>query len=134
MGYTDTMKLVNVEFKSLYKEKLTRMVEIGACEEILKLNTNKGEKSFRLGLPLKEKQIKEYVDELNKYQVARFHIHPTFNFSALEIPDEIDFSLYKDEEIIKVIPIVRDRVKIGPNTKYKLGIITTVRKTFEDGS
>ena len=110
------------------------MFEINACDFVIDVNTNRGKKAFKLSLPLKEKQVKKYVDELNKYQVAKFHIHPTFNCSISEIPDEIEFNLFEDEEVIKIIPIVKDRVKISPDTKYKLGIVTTVIKTVSKSS
>ena len=81
--------------------------------------------------PLKESQVKKYVEELNKYQGTRFYIHPTFNYTLEDFPSEINFELLEDEELYKLIPIVKDIDNPNSiNNKFKLGIITTSVKSY----
>lgn len=60
----------------------------------------------------------------------KLYIHPTFNHSIKDMPQEIEFDLGKDEKILKLIPIIKD-IDNPDNlsNKFRLGIITTTIKT-----
>ena len=63
---------------------------------------------INIGCPLKESQIKEYLNELNKYHATNFYIHSTFNHSIEDLPDEIIFNINADEKLFRLIPIIKD--------------------------
>lgn len=51
-----------------------------------------------LRYPLKESQVKDYIKEFKDIDGVKLHIHPTFEFSLEDMPDEIFFDLEKDEK------------------------------------
>ncbi len=63
---------------------------------------------------------------------VKLHIHPTFNHSFEDMPNEISFNLDKDEKVLKIIPIIKDidNPELLSN-RFKLGIITSIIKTIE---
>ena len=86
-----------------------------------------------VGYPLKEFQIKEYLNELNKYHATNFCIHLTFNYTINDIPDKITFDLEPNEKIFRLIPIIKyiDNPENGLN-KFKLGIVITLVDTISN--
>ncbi len=107
------IRIVDLKLKSIFKEN------------VYFISNNK---PFRVnvGYPLKESQVKDYINELNKYHATNFYIHPTFNHTINDIPDEIVFNLEPDEKIFRLIPIIKD-IDNPDNilNKFKLGIVTT---------
>ena len=61
----------------------------------------------------------------------KLHIHPTFNYSFEDMPNEIVFYLDKNEKVLKLIPIIKD-IDNPENlsNKFKLGIIASTIKTI----
>lgn len=82
------IKIVGLKLKSLFKEKVNKLSEIGASEYPVYLISNNKPYRVNVGYPLKESQIKEYLNELNKYHATNFYIHPTFNHTINDIPDK----------------------------------------------
>ena len=121
------IKIVDLKLKSIFKEKVNKLSEIGASEIPVYFISNNKPFRVNVGYPLKESQIKDYINELNKYHATNFYIHPTFNHTINDIPDEITFNLDPNEKIFRLIPIVKD-IDNPDNmlNKFKLGIVTTV--------
>jgi hypothetical protein len=71
------------------------------------------------------------MKEFKDIKGIKLHIHPTFNYSLEDIPNEIVFNLDKDEKVLKLIPIIKD-IDNPENisNKFKLGIITSTIKTI----
>ena len=88
-----------------------------------------------IGYPLKESQVKDYLKEINKTKAIRFHMHPTFNYRLEDMPDEIVFNLDENEEIFKLVPIIKDIDNPESiSNRFKLGIVTSVVKTTKEVS
>lgn len=120
------IKIVDLKLKSIFKEKVNKLSEIGASEIPIYFISNNKPFRINVGYPLKESQVKDYINELNKYHATNFYIHPTFNHTINDIPDEIVFNLEPDEKIFRLIPIIKD-IDNPDNilNKFKLGIVTT---------
>ena len=127
------IKIVDLKLKSLFKEKVNKLSEIGASEYPVYLISNNKSYRVNVGYPLKESQIKEYLNELNKYHATNFYIHPTFNYTINDIPDKITFDLEPNEKIFRLIPIIKD-IDNPENVlnKFKLGIVTTLVDTISN--
>ncbi len=125
------IRIVDLKLKSIFKEKVNKLSEIGASEIPVYLISNDKPVIVNIGCPLKESQIKDYLNELNKYHATNFYIHPTFNHSIEDLPDEIIYNINKDEKIFRLIPIIKD-IDNPENVfnKFKLGIVTTSIKSF----
>lgn len=102
--------LSDIKLKSLYKEKISKLSEIGMSDFPINFISNDKLIRINVGYPLKESQIKKYLEELNQYQSIKFYIHPTFNYTLLDMPESIEYDLEEDEQVYKIIPIVRDIV------------------------
>ena len=125
------IKIVDLKLKSIFKEKVNKLSKIGASEIPVYFISNNKPFRVNVGYPLKESQVKDYINELNKYHATNFYIHPTFNHTINDIPDEITFDLNPNEKIFRLIPIVKD-IDNPDNmlNKFKLGIVTTVVKSI----
>ena len=125
------IRIVDLKLKSIFKEKVNKLSEIGASEIPVYLISNDKPVRVNIVCPLKESQIKEYLNELNKYHATNFYIHPTFNHSIEDLPDEIIFNINVDEKLFRLIPIIKD-IDNPENVfnKFKLGIVTTSIKSF----
>ena len=127
------IKIVDLKLKSLFKEKVNKLSEIGASEYSVYLISNNKSYRVNVGYLLKESQIKAYLNELNKYHATNFYIHPTFNHTINDIPDKITFDLEPNEKIFRLIPIIKD-IDNTENVlnKFKLGIVTTLVDTISN--
>lgn len=122
-----------IDMLNIIKEKVNKLSEIGASEYPVYLISNDKPYRVNVGYPLKESQIKEYLNELNKYNATNFYIHPTFNHTINDIPDKITFDLKSNEKIFRLIPIIKDID--NPEyvlNKFKLGIVTTLVDTISN--
>ena len=125
------IRLVDLKLKSLYKEKISKLSEVGVSEIPIDIITNDSIISSSIGFPLKESQVENYIKEMNQYNAINFYIHPTFNYKLEDIPESIEFNTNKNERIFKLIPIVKDID--NPNSssnKFRLGIVTTYVKNI----
>ena len=72
---------------------------------------------------------------MEKSGPINFHMHPSFNYSLEDMPQEIIFDLNENEKVLKLIPIIKDMDnKEDISNKFKLGIVTSVLKTIEKDS
>ena len=64
---------------------------------------------------------------------VKLHIHPTFNYSFEDMPNEIVFDLDKNDKVLKLIPIIKD-IDNPENisNKFKLCIITSTIETIKN--
>ena len=128
--YPNGIHLVDIKLKSLFNEKVDRLSELGLSQVPIEFISNNKSVILNVSYPLKESQVKEYMKEFKDIEGVKLHIHPTFNYSFEDMPNEIVFDLDKNEKVLKLIPIIKD-IDIPENisNKFKLGIITSTIKT-----
>ncbi len=131
-NHRNGIELVDIKIKSLYMEKVNRLSELGLSQVPVAFETNGKTIILNVSYPLKESQVKEYLDTMKKTKAINFHMHPTFNYSLKDMPQEITFDLDKDEEPFKLIPVIKDIDNPdNVSNKFRLGIVTTNVKTVE---
>ena len=133
--YPNGIHLVDIKLKSLFTEKVSRLSELGLSQVPVEFISNDKSVLLNVSYPLKESQVKEYMKEFENVDGVKLHIHPTFNYSLEDMPNEIVFDLDKDEKVLKLIPIIKD-IDNPENlsNKFKLGIVTSFVKTTEEVS
>ena len=133
--YPNGIHLVDIKLKSLFTEKVSRLSELGLSQVPVEFISNNKSVMLNVSYPLKESQVKKYIKEFKDIEGVKLHIHPTFEFSLEDMPDEIFFDLEKDEKVLKLIPIIKD-IDNPENlsNKFKLGIVTSFVKTTKEDS
>ena len=133
--YQNGMHLIDIKLKSLFTEKVSRLSELGLSQVPVEFISNNKSVMLNVSYPLKESQVKNYIKEFKDIEGVKLHIHPTFEFSLEDMPDEIFFDLEKDEKVLKLIPIIKD-IDNPENlsNKFKLGIVTSFVKTTKEDS
>ena len=129
--YPNGIHLIDIKLKSLFTEKVDRLSELGLSQVPIEFISNNKSVILNVSYPLKESQVKEYMKEFKNIKGIKLHIHPTFNYSFEDMPNEIVFNLDKNEKVLKLIPIIKD-IDNPENisNKFKLGIITSTIKTI----
>ena len=129
--YPNGIHLIDIKLKSLFNEKVDRLSELGLSQVPIEFISNNKSVILNVSYPLKESQVKEYMKEFKDIKGVKLHIHPTFNYSFEDMPNEIVFNLDKNEKVLKLIPIIKD-IDNPENisNKFKLGIITSTIKTI----
>ena len=129
--YKNGIHLIDIKLKSLFTEKVDRLSELGLSQVPVEFISNNESFILNVSYPLKESQVKEYMKEFKDIKGVKLHIHPTFNYSFKDMPNEIVFDLDKNEKVLKLIPIIKD-IDNPENisNKFKLGIITSTIKTI----
>ena len=129
--YPNGIHLIDIKLKSLFNEKVDRLSELGLSQVPIEFISNNKSVILNVSYPLKESQVKEYMKEFKDIKGVKLHIHPTFNYSFKDMPNEIVFDLDKNEKVLKLIPIIKD-IDNPENisNKFKLGIITSTIKTI----
>ena len=129
--YPNEIHLIDIKLKSLFTEKVNRLSELGLSQVPIEFISNGKSVILNVSYPLKESQVKDYIKELKDIKCVKLHIHPTFNYSIEDMPNEIVFDLDKNEKVLKLIPIIKDIDNPGNiSNKFKLGIITSTIKTI----
>ena len=133
--YPNGIHLIDIKLKSLFNEKIDRLSELGLSQVPIEFISNGKSVILNVSYPLKESQVKDYMKEFKNIDGVKLHIHPTFNYSLEDMPNEIEFNLDKDEKVLKLIPIIKDIDNPESLTnKFKLGIVTSFVKTTEENS
>ena len=129
--YSNGIHLIDIKLKSLFTEKVDRLSELGLSQVPIEFISNNESVILNVSYPLKESQVKEYMKEFKNIKGIKLHIHPTFNYSFKDMPNEIVFDLDINEKVLKLIPIIKD-IDNPENisNKFKLGIITSTIKTI----
>lgn len=131
--YPNGIHLIDIKLKSLFTEKVSRLSELGLSQVPFEFISNDKSVMLNVSYPLKESQVKDYMKEFKNIDGVKLHIHPTFNYSLEDMPNEIEFNLDKDEKVLKLIPIIKDIDNPESLTnKFKLGIVTSFVKTTEE--
>ena len=131
--YPNGIHLIDIKLKSLFTEKVSRLSELGLSQVPVEFISNDKSVMLNVNYPLKESQVKDYMKEFKDIEGVKLHIHPTFNYSLEDMPNEIEFNLDKDEKVLKLIPIIKDIDNPESLTnKFKLGIVTSFVKTTEE--
>lgn len=134
-NYHNGIRIIDIKLKSLFTEKVTRLSELGLSQVPVQFISNDKPVMLNVSYPLKESQVKKYLKELEKLGPINFYMHPTFNYGFEDMPDEIEFNLNKNEEILKLIPIVKDIDNPDNiNNKFKLGIVASVVNVLNEDS
>ena len=129
--YKNGIHLIDIKLKSLFTEKVDRLSELGLSQVPVEFISNNESVILNVSYPLKESQVKEYMKEFKNIKGVKLHIHPTFNYSFKDMPNEIVFDLDKNEKVLKLIPIIKDMDNPeNISNKFKLGIITSTIKTI----
>ena len=133
--YPNGIHLIDIKLKSLFTEKVSRLSELGLSQVPVEFISNNKSVILNVSYPLKESQVKNYIKEFKDIEGVKLYIHPTFEFSLEDMPDEIFFDLEKDEKVLKLIPIIKD-IDNPENlsNKFKLGIVTSFVKTTKEDS
>ena len=133
--YPNGIHLIDIKLKSLFTEKVSRLSELGLSQVPVEFISNDKSVMLNVSYPLKESQVKDYMKEFKDIEGVKLHIHPTFEFSLEDMPDEIFFDLEKDEKVLKLIPIIKD-IDNPENlsNKFKVGIVTSFVKTTKEDS
>ena len=133
--YPNGIHLIDIKLKSLFTEKVSRLSELGLSQVPVEFISNDKSVMLNVSYPLKESQVKDYMKEFKNIDGIKLHIHPTFNYSLEDMPNEIEFNLDKNEKVLKLIPIIKDIDNPESLTnKFKLGIVTSFVKTTEEVS
>ena len=129
--YPNGIHLIDIKLKSLFNEKVDRLSELGLSQFPIEFISKNESVILNVSYPLKESQVKEYMKEFKDIKGVKLHIHPTFNYSFKDMPNEIVFDLDKNEKVLKLIPIIED-IDNPENisNKFKLGIVTSTIKTI----
>ena len=129
--YPHGIHLIDIKLKSLFNEKIDRLSELCLSQVPIEFISNNKSVILNASYPLKESQVKEYMKEFKSIEGIKLHIHPTFNYSLEDMPNEIIFDLGKNEKVLKLIPIIKD-IDNPENisNKFKLGVITSTIKTI----
>ena len=130
--YPNGIHLIDIKLKSLFNEKVDRLSELGLSQVPIEFISNDKSIILNVSYPLKESQVKEYMKEFKDIKGVKLHIHPTFEFSFKDMPNEIVFDLDKNDKVLKLIPIIKD-IDNPENisNKFKLGIITSTIETIK---
>ena len=124
--YPNGIHLIDIKLKSLFTEKVNRLSELGLSQVPIEFISNGKSVILNVSYPLKESQVKDYMKEFKDIKGVKLHIHPTFNYSFEDMPNEIVFDLDKNDKVLKLIPIIKDIDNPeNVSNKFKLGIITS---------
>ena len=131
--YPNGIHLIDIKLKSLFTEKVSRLSELGLSQVPVEFISNDKSVILNVSYPLKESQVKDYMKEFKDIKGIKLHIHPTFNYSFEDMPNEIVFDLDKNDKVLKLIPIIKD-IDNPENisNKFKLGIITSTIETIKN--
>ena len=130
--YPNGIHLIDIKLKSLFTEKVNRLSELGLSQVPVEFISNGKSVILNVSYPLKESQVKHYMKEFKDIKGVKLYIHPTFNYSFEDMPNEIVFDLDKNDKVLKLIPIIKD-IDNPENisNKFKLGIITSTIETIK---
>ena len=105
--YPNGIHLIDIKLKSLFTEKVSRLSELGLSQVPIEFISNGKSVILNVSYPLKESQVKDYMKEFKDIKGVKLHIHPTFNCSFEDMPNEIVFDLDKNDKVLKLIPIIK---------------------------
>ncbi|MBQ7240663.1 MAG: recombinase family protein, partial [Bacilli bacterium] len=130
--YPNGIHLIDIKLKSLFTEKVDRLSELGLSQVPVEFISNGESVMINVSYPLKESQVKNYMKEFKDIKGIKLHIHPTFNHSFKDMPNEIVFDLDKNDKVLKLIPIIKDIDNPeNVSNKFKLGIVTSTIETIK---
>ena len=131
--YPNGIHLIDIKLKSLFTEKVNCLSELGLSQVPIEFISNNKSVILNVSYPLKESQLKEYMKEFKDIDGVKLHIHPTFNHSFKDMPNEIVFDLDKNDKVLKIIPIIKDIDNPEDISNiFKLGIITSTVETIKN--
>lgn len=97
--YPNGIHLIDIKLKSLFTEKVSRLSELGLSQVPVEFISNGESIIINVSYPLKESQVKNYMKEFKDIKGIKLHIHPTFNHSFKDMPNQIIFDLDKNDKV-----------------------------------
>lgn len=97
--YPNEIHLIDIKLKSLFTEKVSRLSELGLSQVPVEFISNGESIIINVSYPLKESQVKNYMKEFKDIKGIKLHIHPTFNHSFKDMPNQIIFDLDKNDKV-----------------------------------
>ena len=124
------IRLKDIEFKQVFKEKITKLGNIGLSEIPLEITINNSLETIYLTYPFTKESLYKYLKALSEFENIHYYEHPTFETTIENFLNDYDnekgltFEFKNENEIIyKVIPVLIDD-KFNKN-KLHIGVITT---------
>jgi len=124
------IRLKDIEFKQVFKEKITKLGNIGLSEIPIEITVNNNPETIYLTYPFTKESLYKYLKTLSEFENIHYYEHPAFETTIDNFINDYDnekgltFEFKNEDEIIyKVIPILIDD-KFNKN-KIHIGVITT---------
>ena len=124
------IRLKDIEFKQVFKEKITKLGNIGLSEIPIEITINNRLETIYLTYPFTKESLYKYLKTLSEFENIHYYEHPAFETTIDNFINDYDnekgltFEFKNEDEIIyKVIPILIDD-KFNKN-KIHIGVITT---------
>ena len=124
------IRLKDIEFKQVFKEKITKLGNIGLSEIPLEIIVNNSLETIYLTYPFTKESLYKYLKTLSEFENIHYYEHPTFETTIENFLNDYDnekgltFEFKNENEIIyKVIPVLIGD-KFNKN-KLHIGVITT---------
>lgn len=127
------IKLVDIEFKSLFKEKITKLGSIGLGETPIDLIINDEHFSVYLSYPYTKETLVKYLKGLSEFEDIKYYEYPKVFSNIANFAQEfnkqgfMEIEYEQDEKVYKVIPVLENN--IVNKDAFKLGIVTIKTKT-----
>ena len=124
------IRLKDIEFKQVFKEKITKLGNIGLSEIPIEITINNSLETIYITYPFTKESLYKYLKTLSEFENIHYYEHPTFETTIENFLNDYDnekgltFEFKNENEIIyKVIPVLIDD-KFNKN-KLHIGVITT---------
>ena len=124
------IRLKDIEFKQVFKEKIIKLGNIGLSEIPIEITINNSLETIYLTYPFTKESLYKYLKALSEFENIHYYEHPTFETTIENFLNDYDnekgltFEFKNENEIIyKVIPVLIDD-KFNKN-KLHIGVITT---------
>lgn len=122
------LELIDIKFKSLFKEKLDKVLNLGSIDIELPFEINGEEQYLNVSSILTEDKLDKYLEELKNTYGNIFSYQELENFEKtieemLDGNELYSIELKENEELYKLIPVQVDKEFNIGEEKYKIGIL-----------
>lgn len=131
-NYKNGIKLIDLKLKSIFKEKVNKLTDIGASDFYLPIVVNEDkEELIKTNCPISREQLNKYLKELENYPGLYFKEIEDFCETLETCNKGISITLEDDESIDKIIPILEDEYVKSNNPKFRVGILYSKKIVLE---
>ena len=122
------LELIDIKFKSLFKEKLDKVLNLGSIDIELPFEINGEEQYLNVSSILTEDKLDKYLEELKNTYGDIFSYQELQDFEKtieemLDGNELYSIELKENEELYKLIPVQVDKEFNIGEEKYKIGIL-----------